>query len=135
MALLALVQGDSGSDRIDGILHVIEYVALAVEILAVVVIVVAIARATVRYVEARLGHGDAKAAYHGYRAEIGSGLLLGLEILVAADVIRTVVLEPTLESVGVLGILVVVRIVLGWSLVVEIEHRWPWQEPNDDASM
>ncbi|MFN2125046.1 MAG: DUF1622 domain-containing protein, partial [Candidatus Promineifilaceae bacterium] len=46
---------------------------------------------------------------------------------VAADVIRTVALEPSFESVGVLGILVLIRILLGWSLVVEIEGHWPWQ--------
>ena len=54
-------------------------------------------------------------------------LLLGLEILVAADVIRTVALEPTLNNVVILGILVLIRTFLGWSLVVEIEERWPWQ--------
>jgi uncharacterized membrane protein len=53
--------------------------------------------------------------------------MLGLELLVAADVIRTVALEPTFQSVGVLGLLVLIRIVLGWSLVVEIEGHWPWQ--------
>jgi uncharacterized membrane protein len=53
--------------------------------------------------------------------------LLGLEILVAADVIRTVALDPTLESVAVLGLLVLVRTFLSWSIIVEIEGRWPWQ--------
>ena len=54
-------------------------------------------------------------------------LLLGLEILVAADVIRTVALEPTLNNVVILGILVLIRTFLDWSLVVEIEEHWPWQ--------
>jgi len=52
---------------------------------------------------------------------------LGLEILVAADIIRTVVLEPTLANVLVLGLLVLIRTFLNWSLVLEIEERWPWQ--------
>jgi uncharacterized membrane protein len=52
---------------------------------------------------------------------------LGLEILVAADIIRTVVLEPTLSNVLVLGLLVLIRTFLSWSLVLEIEERWPWQ--------
>jgi uncharacterized membrane protein len=52
---------------------------------------------------------------------------LGLEILVAADIIRTVVLEPTLSKVLVLGLLVLIRTFLSWSLVLEIEERWPWQ--------
>jgi uncharacterized membrane protein len=54
-------------------------------------------------------------------------LLLGLEILVAADIIRTVVLQPTASNVVVLGLLVLIRTFLSWSLVLEIEDRWPWQ--------
>jgi uncharacterized membrane protein len=60
-------------------------------------------------------------------------LLLGLEILVAADVIRTVALKPTLQNVLVLGLLVMIRTFLGWSLVVEIEERWPWQSSRIEA--
>ncbi|MCB0165772.1 MAG: DUF1622 domain-containing protein, partial [Anaerolineae bacterium] len=59
-------------------------------------------------------------------------LLLGLEILVAADVIRTVALEATLNSVMVLGILVLIRTFLSWALVVEMEGRWPWQSPRPE---
>ena len=57
----------------------------------------------------------------------GFALLLGLEFLVAADIIRTVAIETTLTNVAVLGALVVVRTVLSWSLVVEMDGRWPWQ--------
>jgi len=60
---------------------------------------------------------------------VGKALLLGLEILVAADIIRTVALEATLNSVIVLGLLVLIRTFLSWALVVEIEGRWPWQLP------
>ena len=62
-----------------------------------------------------------------FRARLGNSLLIGLEILVAADIIRTVALEPSLENVAILGILVLVRTFLSWSLVVEIEGRWPWR--------
>jgi hypothetical protein len=58
-------------------------------------------------------------------------LLLGLEYLVAADIIRTVALEPTMTNAAILGVLVVVRTFLSWSLVVEIEGRWPWAARND----
>jgi uncharacterized membrane protein len=58
-------------------------------------------------------------------------LLLGLEILVAADIVRTVALEATLESVAVLGLLVLIRTFLSWALVVEIEGRWPWQSERE----
>ena len=60
------------------------------------------------------------------KVHLGKALLLGLEILVAADIIRTVALEATLESVCILGLLVLIRTFLSWALVVEIEGRWPW---------
>ncbi|MBS0594065.1 MAG: DUF1622 domain-containing protein [Proteobacteria bacterium] len=84
---------------------------------------VAITRGTVRF----LIKLDDIAAYESYKHQIGRSLLLGLEFLVAGDVVRTVALEPTLMNVAVLGLLVVVRTFLGWSLTVEIEGRWPWQ--------
>jgi uncharacterized membrane protein len=52
-----------------------------------------------------------------------------LELLVAADIIRTVALEPTMTNVLMLGILVIIRTFLSWSLVLEIEGRWPWNAP------
>jgi uncharacterized membrane protein len=58
---------------------------------------------------------------------MGRSLLLGLEFLVAGDVVRTVALDPTLNNVAVLGLLVLIRTFLGWSLAVEIEGHWPWQ--------
>ncbi|HYI23816.1 MAG TPA: DUF1622 domain-containing protein [Thermomicrobiales bacterium] len=116
-------------ERLDWVLETIEYVGIAIDVLAVAVIVIAITFATVVFLQGRLHRADAAINYRTYRANLGAGLLLGLEILVAADVIRTVALEPTLESVAVLGVLVLIRIVLGWSIVVEIERRWPWQDP------
>jgi uncharacterized membrane protein len=108
----------------------IEAVSLGVELLAIAVIVVAIVYGTLRYLSQVLGREratGAEGAYESYRERLGRALLLGLEILVAADVIRTVALEPTLTSIAVLGLLVVIRTFLSWSLVVEIEGRWPWQ--------
>ncbi len=58
-------------------------------------------------------------------------LLLGLGILVAADIMITVVLEPSLENVVVLGLLVLIRIFLGWALIVDEEGRWPWQHKRN----
>jgi uncharacterized membrane protein len=65
--------------------------------------------------------------YESYRARIGRSLLLGLELLVAADVVRTVVLGPSLLNIGALGLLVLVRTFLSWSIMLEIEGHWPWQ--------
>jgi uncharacterized membrane protein len=58
-------------------------------------------------------------------------VLLGLDLLIAADIIRTVTLDPTLENVAALGLLVVVRTFLSWALVLEAEGRWPWQRIDD----
>jgi uncharacterized membrane protein len=103
----------------------IEFAALAIELMAIAFILIALVHGTVQFLlrlREQIGN-----AYELYKSQIGKGLLLGLEFLVAADVIRTVALETTLNSVIVLGILVLVRTFLSWSIVVEIEGRWPWR--------
>jgi uncharacterized membrane protein len=102
----------------------IEAAALAIEVLAVTVIVVAISFGTVRFLVHVQRQKDK--AYEGYKSFLGKALLLGLEFLVAAGIIRTVALEPTLPNVLLLGLLVIVRTFLSWALVVEMDGRWPW---------
>jgi len=68
-----------------------------------------------------------KAAYDAVRRIFGRSVLLGLEILVAADLIRTIAVAPTLDNLFVLGLLVVIRTFLSWSLDVELDGMWPWQ--------
>ena len=68
-------------------------------------------------------------AYVRYRRGIGRAILLGLELLVAADIIRTVAVDPTFESLGVLAVIVAIRTFLSFSLQLELEGRWPWQRP------
>ena len=67
------------------------------------------------------------AVYQPYRRMLGRSILLALELLVAADIIRTVAVTPTLQSVGVLAVIVLIRTFLSWSLELEISGRWPWQ--------
>ena len=115
-------------ETISTIRTVIEWAALGIEMLGALIIIVgvlrvAITRGTVRF----LWKVDAAEAYENYKHQIGRALLLGLEFLVAGDVVRTVALEPTLLNVAVLGLLVLVRTFLAWTLAVEIEGRWPWQ--------
>jgi uncharacterized membrane protein len=74
-------------------------------------------------------------AYERLKVYIGKALLLGLEFLVAADIIRTVTIEPTREGILSLGLLIVVRIVLGWSIAVEIEGCWPWKAAQREKSV
>jgi uncharacterized membrane protein len=105
----------------------IEWAALGIELIAVIVIVtgvvlVAVRRGTVRF----LPHMDEAGALESYKQQLGQPLLLGLDFLVAGDVVRTVALQPTTANVGALGLLILVRIGLSWSLVVEMTGRWPW---------
>jgi len=112
----------------------IEIISLLIELLAVAIIVAAIVVATVRAASEALQRNRFEDAYAEYKAQLGRSLLLGLEILIAADVIRTVALEPTLTSVMVLGVLIVIRTFLSWSLILEMEGRWPWQARSENAS-
>lgn len=111
----------------------IETTSLVIETLAMVIIVVAILYGLMQYVLDAFVRGQTRDAYHAFKVRLGSALLLGLEILVAADIIRTVALEPSLNNVIVLGLLVLIRTFLSWSLVVEIEGRWPWEKRDPNA--
>ncbi|WP_271619087.1 DUF1622 domain-containing protein [Bradyrhizobium sp. CCBAU 51745] len=71
--------------------------------------------------------------YDNYKISIGRSLLLGLEVLVAADIVKTIAIELTFASLGLLAGLVVVRTFLSWSLTLEIEGRWPWQREPSSA--
>ena len=71
--------------------------------------------------------------FRRYRADVGRGILLGLEFLVAADLIATVALRPSLESLAVLAGIVVIRTFLSLSLEVEVSGRWPWQQPREEV--
>lgn len=114
------------------ILEWIEYAALAIEVLAVVIIAITIFYSVIRYSFQGLFQSENVDSYKELKERLGRSLLLGLEILVAADIVRTVALEASLESVLILGLLVLVRTFLSWSLVVEIEGRWPWKSPGNE---
>jgi len=103
----------------------VEAATQGVELLAVVVMIGFIAVGTVRWL-LQMPHGAVR-AYERYRLMLARSLLLGLELLVAADIIRTLIIELTLVNLATLGLLVVLRTVLGWTLTVEVEGRWPWQ--------
>ena len=109
----------------------IEFAIRAIEGLAVAIIALSVLVFTLRYLYFMLvRRGRSAAAFTQYKHGLGKALLLALELLVAADVVQTVVLEFTLANVTALGVLVLVRTFLSWSLVVEIEGRWPWQAPR-----
>jgi uncharacterized membrane protein len=66
-------------------------------------------------------------AYHALRADLGRAILLGLELLVIADIIGTVAIEPTLQNLGVLAVIVAIRTFLSFTLELDVSGRWPWQ--------
>jgi len=105
--------------------HAVELAALGIEVFAVGIILVSFSFATLKFLVQIWQKQDA--AYRNYKVLLGRSMLLGLEFLVAADVIRTVALAPTLSNISILGMLVIVRTFLSWSLVVEIEGHWPWR--------
>ncbi len=104
---------------------VLQGTATALEVAGVGVIVVGALFALVSSL-VRLRKGESDAYYH-FRRRLGRAILLGLELLVAADIVGTVAVEPTLENVLVLAFIVLIRTFLSVSLTVEIEGRWPWQ--------
>jgi uncharacterized membrane protein len=114
--------------------HAIEQVGTAVDVAGVAAIVIGTVVATV--VAARELLRREPGVYRLFRRRLGRSILLGLELLVAADIIRTVAIQPTFRSVGVLGLIVVIRTFLSWSLELEISGRWPWQGRRvaDEAS-
>ena len=105
---------------------VVERVGLVIDGAGVIVIVVGLIVALLKYL---LAGGRSADQFRQLRQDLGRGILLGLEFLVAADIIRTVAVTPTLQSVGVLGLIVVIRTFLSMALQVEVEGRLPWQRP------
>lgn len=108
----------------------VEGVGLVIDVAGVLVIVIGLSLATVRF--AVLGRGT-PGPYRRYRQDLGRGILLGLEFLVAADIVRTVAVTPTLAGVLVLGLIVLIRTFLSTSIEVELEGRWPWRRSDTTA--
>lgn len=109
------------------IIALVEQIGALVDLTGVAIIVIAILYATFLFVFGKVGDIG---RYKQYRQTLGKGILLGLEILVAGDIIRTVGLAPTLQNVLVLAIIVAIRTCLSWTLEVELQGRWPWQKAS-----
>lgn len=103
---------------------VVSELVRVIEAIGAAIMVVGGLAALVQYAR-HVGHG-AGAAYTSLRQNLGRVILLGLEVLIIADIIRTIVVDPSLEGVGVLGLIVIIRILLSFSLEVEIDGMWPW---------
>ena len=104
--------------------EVVEVVGLAIDGAGVAVIVLGVIVAIVHYAMRRQVLAD---PYRRLRQDLGRAILLGLEFLVAADIIRTVALSPTIDNALALGLIVLIRTFLSMAMQVELEGRWPWQ--------
>jgi len=107
--------------------EVADGVGLAIDAAGMLVIVLGLLLAGARFA---LRGRQAADPYRQLRQDIGRGILLGLELLVAADIIRTVAVTPTLQGVLILGLIILIRTFLSMALEVELEGRWPWQRAS-----
>jgi uncharacterized membrane protein len=107
-----------------GSARIVELAGVAVLLLGALFAAVAFARRLARRI-------DFHDAYHRLRADLGRAILLGLELLVIADIIGTVAIEPTLQNLTVLAVIVAIRTFLSFALELEVSGRWPWQRAQD----
>ena len=107
--------------------HTVELIGFAFELAGVGVLAIGSVLAFVRSLVSLLGVRDGSLAYRHLRLYLGRAIMIGLELLIAADIIHSVAVDPTFATVGVLGLIVLVRTFLSWSIDVEINGEWPWQ--------
>ena len=115
--------------RMNAFQFVISYIAYGIEAFGVLVIVVGCTAGTARLLP-RVRSSPFSGLYHDYRLAIGRSILLGLEFLIAGDVIRTVIVSHTMSDVAALALMVLVRAFLSFTLTLEIEGKLPWGKPN-----
>lgn len=108
----------------------IEWSATGIELSTIILIIVASIFGTLRFFLQL--YRTVPDSYKRYKVHLGKMLILALEFMVAADIIKTVALDQTLHNVLMLGLLVTIRTFLSWSLTLEIEGRWPWQAGQED---
>jgi uncharacterized membrane protein len=107
--------------------HFVVASARIVEFVGVVVLLLGAGLAAGAFAWRMVSRATFHDAYHDLRADLGRAILLGLELLVIADIIGTVAIEPTLQNLGVLAVIVAIRTVLSFALELEVSGRWPWQ--------
>ncbi|MEL6149727.1 MAG: DUF1622 domain-containing protein [Chloroflexota bacterium] len=116
-------------ELIHNIEEYITFVGVIFDVIGVIAIVIGFGVATANF----LRRSNTNDRVRTYRMELGSALILCLEILVAADIIRTVAVAPTVNNLLGLGLLVIVRTFLSWTLELEVDGRFPWQRESETA--
>ena len=111
----------------------LELVIRLLEICGASLLILGFVIATWKWVQRTRREGHRTASSY-YRQSLGRTVLIGLEVLVAATIIKTIIVEPSLESLGLLAGMIVIRTILGWTTALEINGRWPWQKRQPDAA-
>ncbi len=117
----------------DEVLQGLEVLVAAREAVGAGALVIGFVLTTARcFLDAR--RRGAGPAVDRYRQALGGVVVIGLEILVAATIIKTIMFESTVEGMSLLAIMVAIRTTLGWTMLLEMDGRWPWQKPRPDAA-
>ena len=119
------------SSRLSLLVESTEVVGEIFDVFGVGVIVIGIVVATILFLRAIFKGAAPVDAINTFKVRIGRAMLLGLEVLIAADIVKTVAVSVTISNMAALGVLVLVRTFLSWTLELEIEGRWPWQATTD----
>jgi len=117
----------------DTVIQSLGLIARLLEIAGAGFLILGFVIATTRWLVQMPQHG-ARAARGNYRQSLGRSILIGLEVLVAATIIKTITVDPTVEGMGILAVMVAIRMILGWTIVLEISGRWPWQKRRVESA-
>ena len=109
---------------------IISVAGYGIEAVGVLVIVAGCVAASLRFLSCYRTQEEG-VAYRAYRRQLGRSIILGLEFLIAGDIIRTVVVADTLTNIAVLGVIILIRSFLSVTLFLEVEGRWPWQQATE----
>ncbi len=110
--------------------EIISTAGYGVEAVGVLVIIIGSVFATSRFLLDFRKHSEG-IAYRTYRRQLGRAIILGLEFLIAGDIIRTVIVADTLTNIAILGVIILIRTFLSMTLYLEVEGRWPWQQAKE----
>jgi len=116
----------------EGFDQLIKWVAVGIESIAIGIIVVGAITTTFVFLARVIKERALEECYRRFRSDFGKAILLGLEFLIASDIVGTVAVGPTFSDLGILGVLVIIRTFLSFSLELEISGRWPWQNSDPD---
>lgn len=115
------------------VIHGLELLIQLLEICGASLLILGFVVATWKWIQRTRREGH-RAALGPYRQALGRSVLIGLGVLVAATIIKTIIVQPSYEGLGLLAGMIVIRTILGWTTFLEISGRWPWQQPKNNPS-